>query len=313
MTERPSMRAMPSDSMRAELEQFGVSPYAATAAAALLRRIDHARFGGSGVDAPTRDRLIVEARSVLERIEAELQQKSAAGKVSIGVIALLLLLPSSAMARQDDNFSTGVSAYLRADYEAAVTAFETHLANQPTDASAWYNLGNAYRGAGVSGRAVWAWRQTLELRPRDLSARRNLRIAGGAMTLAGAPPPFSLSRAETFLLIAILWWAGALVIAIGVVRNGSAPRRLTTAAAILIVLAIASGAPAWLRSGTAVALDQPTALLAGPAIRSDTVAVVPAGTPVKVVGREGNWLRLRTSDQAEGWGSPERFAVVPPS
>jgi SH3-like domain-containing protein len=62
-----------------------------------------------------------------------------------------------------------------------------------------------------------------------------------------------------------------------------------------------------------VALDQPTPLLAGPAIRSDTVAVIPAGTPVKVMGKEGNWLRLRTADQAEGWGNSERFAVVAPS
>ena len=312
MTQRPSLRAAPSDSMRAELEASAVSQYAATATSALLRRIDHARFGGSGVDAPTRDRLIVEARSVLERVEAELGQKSGAGKVGFTAIALLLLLPASGSARQADDFRSGVSAYLRADYDAAVIAFQAHLENQPADASAWYNLGNAYRGAGNGGRAVWAWRHALELRPRDLSTRRNLRIAGGNITLAGAPPPFALSRPETYLLLGILWWTGALAIAIGIVRSGRTPRRLATVTAILVLLVIAAGAPAWLRSASAVALDQPTALLAGPTIRSDTVAVVAAGTPVKVIGREGDWLRIRTSDQAEGWGNPDRFAVVPP-
>jgi hypothetical protein len=314
ITEHASLRAAPSDSIRGELEALGVSQYAATAAAALLRRIDHARFGGSGVDAPTRDRLMVEARSVLERVEAELRQNSAAGGVGLGIITLLLLLPASVTAQHaDHDFRTGVNAYLRADYEGAVVAFETHLENQPADASAWYNLGNAYRGAGNTGRAVWAWRHALELSPRDLATRRNLRIAGGNTTLAGAPPPFALSRVETLLLLGALWWAGALVGAFAVLRKGRLPRRFTTGAAMLVALVLAAGAPAWLRSGTAVALEQHTPLLAGPAIRSDTVAVVPAGTPVIVVGREGNWLRIRTSDQAEGWGNPERFAEVPTS
>jgi hypothetical protein len=313
MTERPSLRAAPSDSMRGELEASGVSHYSATAVSALLRRIDHARFGGSGVDAPARDRLIGEARSVLERVEGELGQKGAQGKVSLAVIALLLLQPASGTAQMADDFRNGVAAYLRADYNAAVIAFESHLEKQPADASAWYNLGNAYRGAGDSGRSVWAWRRALELRPRDLSTRRNLRIAGGTMTFAGAPPPFSLARAETFLLLGVVWWTCALAVAIGIVRSGRTPRRLASAAAIFSALVIAAGAPAWLRRESAVALDQPTPLLAGPAIRSDTVAVIPAGTPVKVMGKEGNWLRLRTADQAEGWGNPERFAVVAPS
>ena len=312
LTGESSLRAAPTDAIGKRLEAHGASSYTATAATALLRRIDHARFGGGSMDALDRERILAETRSVLDRLDADTAAKERSlpsGWTSAGLV-LLMVLPGAGHA-QEDSFRSGVEAYLRADYGTAAAEFEAHLNNQPADAAAWFNLGNAYSGAGDAGLAVWAWRTALELTPRDDAARRNLRLMGNA-TLAGAPPAFSLTPAETGLLLGIVWWIAAFGTAVMVIRNGRPPRWLVIAAAASAVAILAAFAPAWLRARSAVALEEMTPLLSGPAIRSDTVAVVAAGTPVRVVGREGNWLRVRTTDQAEGWGNPERFLEVSP-
>ena len=307
------LRASPADSLRTELEAAGISTYSATAAAALVRRLDHARFAGSATDAPARDRLIAEARSVLERVERD--APSAAGPATGALVLVFALSMPAALAAQSagDTFRTGVGTYLQGDYASAVAAFETHLEGQPADAAAWYNLGNAYRGTGDTGRAVWAWRRALELDPRSGATRRNLRLTGGDAALAGAPPPFALTGLEAGLLLGACWWIAAGALAFAVLRNARRARHVALGAAVLALLVLGAGAHTLLRGGSAVALAGRTPLLAGPAVRSDTVAVVPAGTPVRIVGREGGWLRVRTSDRAEGWGTPEGFAEVAPA
>lgn len=312
---RATVRAAPAEAMRSELEAAGASSYAATAAAALLRRIDHIRFGGQDVDAPARDSLIAEARSVLDRVQTELGAGGIrAGATGAIAIALLCAAASGAHAQDDDaGFRNGVGAWLRQDFATAVSAFERHLANAPADEAAWYNLGNAYRGAGDSGRAIWAWRQALELNPRDGAVRRNLRLTSGTIGLTGAPPRIAVTRDEMLFLLTILWWFAAAALCWSVLRDSRRAARVAVGMAVLALLVVLAGLPSFLRRPSAVALEAGSPLLAGPAVRSDTVAVVPAGTPVRVIGQEGSWLRLRTSDHAEGWGSPDRFALVSPA
>ncbi len=306
----PSLRATPADAARAQLEAAGVSAYAATACAALLRRIDHARFGGSPLRGSERNAILAEARAVLTRIDDELSARPRSGATPLA-FALLFVLAQGGTAQAADPFRSGVAAYLRDDAMTAVAAFEAHLERAPDDARAWYNLGNALRGAGDTGRAIWAWRRALELEPRDGHARRNLRIAGGDAVLVGGPPRWSLSASETLVALSILWWIGAAALAWLLLRPSPLARRTTLGVGALALLVVLAGGQAWVRAPSAIALAPRTALLAGPAARSDTVAVVPAGTPARVIDREGEWLRLRTSDQAEGWSSAARFAPIP--
>lgn len=316
-TGRHALRAAPAEEVRDELRAAGVSSHAATAAAALLRRLDHARFAGGETRATERAPLLDEARAVLERIDRELDDDGSTGATAAGaVVVALFALGATALYAQDgdaDPFRTGIEAYVRGDYATAAESFETHLRHAPADAAAWYNLGNAHHGTGDVGRAVWAWRRALELEPRNGAARRNLRLAAGVTAFDGAPPRFGLTAGEAGLLLALCWWLGAGALALRWLRAGRSGRAITMAAVAGAAAVLGLGAASLLRPPAAVALHDSTPLLAGPAIRSDTVAVVPAGTPVRIVGREGPWLRVRTSDRAEGWGSPDRFAEITPA
>jgi tetratricopeptide (TPR) repeat protein len=305
---RPVLRAADADRVAGELEGAGVPAHATRSTVALLQRVDHARFGDGGAAVEDRGHWVSEARAALGRVQAALRPAGAA----LSIAFLLLLLPVGAHAQADltRTFRSGVGAYMQGDYAGAAGVFESYLRDQPADAAAWYNLGNAHRGTGEIGPAVLAWRRSLELQPRAGATRRNLTLVAGDAALNGAPARLSLSTPETALLLGLLWWVGACAAAIAVWRADPRIFRLSIGAAVLCALVVLAWLPHVLRAPAAVALHDPSPLLAGPAVGSDTVAVVRAGTAVRLIDRQGDWLRVRTSDRAEGWADATHFGEV---
>lgn len=311
ITGRERLRTLSIDAVPAELADAGVEESTAHGMADLLARIDRTRFGAGRLSDEARATMLAEARRLLEAIHAGAAARGGGMRTSgLGLALLAVLAAAMPAAAQDEPFRDGVTAYIRGDYADAATAFERHLAQRPDDAAGWYNLGNALRGDGRLGHAVLAWRRALDLEPRMTSARHNLRIAGGSSLLAGAPPPFSPTPAEAVLLLTVVWWVGAGAVLWAVLRHSRTARRVAGAAVGIAVLTILAGLPGWVGNDTAIALEPATPLLSGPALRSDTIATVPAGTPLRIIAREGDWLRVRTSDLAEGWGAPDAIAAI---
>jgi tetratricopeptide (TPR) repeat protein len=305
-----TFRTISLEGLRADLEELGVNAYTATSVMALLRRLDQARFGRTPLDTSERAALVDEAQGVLARVQSELRPAMPRTGVRTGATALLFICAAASPVAGQNAFRDGVAAYIRGEYALAGDRFADHLAASPEDAAGWYNLGNARKGEGRGGEAVLAWRRALELEPRMTEARHNLRLAGGSAALAGAPPRFAPTAVEAALLLSILWWIAAGALTWAILRESRFARRTAQATLGIAAIIILAGLPGWLRADVAIALDPLTPLLAGPAMRSDTVVTVPAGTPLRVVGREGDWLRVRTSDLAEGWGAPGGVASV---
>ncbi|HHD57072.1 MAG TPA: tetratricopeptide repeat protein, partial [Desulfobulbaceae bacterium] len=85
----------------------------------------------------------------------------------------LLLLPVSAM-QAADSLELGNQAYMRKDYEAAITYYRQAAKERGFSASLLYNLGNSYARAVKTGPAVLAYEQALRLAPTDPDIRANL-------------------------------------------------------------------------------------------------------------------------------------------
>jgi hypothetical protein len=157
---------------------------------------------------------------------------------------------------------------------------------------------------------VWAWRRTLELEPRHGDARHNLRITRADLALSTAPPVFTPTREQVALGLAAAWWLGAIGVIIRILSGRKAP----LGAAILAVGAagalMGAALPAALRPRTAITLEEPVPLLAGPDLRSETIVSLAEGTTTQVLEKRGDWLLLRTVDSVEGWGEASRFGTM---
>ena len=85
----------------------------------------------------------------------------------------LLLLPLSVL-QAADSFELGNQAYMRKDYDAAITYYRQAAKNRGFSASLLYNLGNSYARSGKIGPAVLAYEQALLLAPTDPDICANL-------------------------------------------------------------------------------------------------------------------------------------------
>ena len=74
-------------------------------------------------------------------------------------------------------FFRGVAAYERGDLEAARTAFEAAVRENPDYAKAWKWLGRVHYEAGRFGEAARAYERALELNPGDAQAKYFYRLA----------------------------------------------------------------------------------------------------------------------------------------
>ena len=138
----------------------------------------------------------------------------------LALTALAAALPAPAAGSQGapggDEFSAAIRAYAAGDYAAAAAGFGRFIEASPEDANVWYNLGNAYFGAGERGRAIWAWLRAARLRPRDRDARANLAVAqAGRELVQRALPPVPLSSDELVLGACLFWLTGCALLGWG--------------------------------------------------------------------------------------------------
>ncbi len=202
----------------------------------------------------------------------------------------------------------GVQQYEAGDYQAAVASFQQQTELTPTDAAAWYNLGNAYHRSGERGRALWAWANVLRLDPRSGDVVHNLR-AGGNVEALRVRPPLAVRAEEWLLLAALLWWIVAGFIILALVKK----RRPTPWLALPFALALVFGVTGWAAARApnyVIALREQTALQAEPTIRSPLFRHVRAGAVLTVQEARAEWLRVRTIDKREAWVARDDVADI---
>jgi hypothetical protein len=310
--DRPELRTCPVPQMRRVLEECGVGAGTRADLSELFVRLDHARFAPVAPTAADRRAFVEEAEVIANAIERESHpsHRRAPPAAAAGIaVVLLCVAAGSAGARQSD-FATGIEAYRDGRFRDAAVAFARWVEAHPGDADAWYNLGNADYAAGDRGRAVWSWLKAIRIRPRHDAARHNLAAAGANDTLRWVPPPFSLALDEALLALCVVWWLAAGALILGILRRRSRWYILSAAAIVPALIVTAAALPASLRRPAAITIEQATPLLAGPAHRAEELRQLPQAVPLAVLERREGWLRVRTSDEAQGWVESARVGRI---
>lgn len=96
------------------------------------------------------------------------------------------------------------------DHAAAITAYQTILAQNGSSPGLLYNLGNSYLATGDHGRAILAYERARLLTPRDPDLLTNLSLARKAATITG-PTPSTRPLAAALHFFSRREWAGLLV------------------------------------------------------------------------------------------------------
>ena len=296
--QQPSLARAPTTDIATALARHGIANATTTTILDLLKEAERVRFARD-------EQPRMNVRDYVERAERAIRAMDrgrSGGSASLVVLAMIAAaIPGATPAhalQTRETFETGVSLYERGEFAGAASAFETHLETRPSDANAWYDLGNAQWSAGERGRAVHAWVRALRLEPRHSGARQNLATATGTGALTAAPPSFALSLPQAALVFSGLWWLTVLACVHLALRR----RSLMPAGLVAAVLFGCAGIAALFglsARDAGVALED-TSLLMAPALKAEAIGSLPAGTVLEVLEERDGWTRVRVAG-TEGW------------
>lgn len=213
-------------------------------------------------------------------------------------------------------YSDAKAAYDAADYDRAVSAFTTLVAQSPNDAALRYDLGNALLKSGKLGLASASYQRAFDLDPRDSDGRHNLDFtlnrAGEELAPPGIPgPAFVAFTALSARELSGLHWlaAWATLILAGLSLLGAAERRdnlrgylIGAGAAWLLFGLWWAGLRAVLPPGRGVIIAARAELRNGPGEKFTVGYTAPEGRRVRVFSESGPWLEVGLlKEGVKGW------------
>lgn len=235
------------------------------------------------------------------------------GLLPLLVVAAFGTLALIARGREPDPaeiFRQAREVYDAGNFRAAIERYESLLTAGYDLPEVRFNLGNAlYRSGDASG-AIAQYRMAQYRRPRDPDIAANLRFVSERVGAAAPSQPLirvwlrRLSEDEWRAVAAVAWGLLGLIVCVALLwrarRGPLLKASLLPAAVLLVALAGLAEWGALRRYPEAVALRAETQARFAP-LEDATVSVsVPAGTIVRVIGRDGAWARIEL-DRREGW------------
>jgi hypothetical protein len=247
-------------------------------------------------------------------------------------LGLLYLIGFSTAVRADSlaaTFARGNRAFTQGDYAGAVAEYERLLESGVADPAVTFNLASAHGARGEYGQAIRYFERTLLLAPGDTDAKkalsetqnalaeRNAQLTGEAI-MSDRPPLsdalFSGLSSDTLAygLLVSVWLASLLALALVFSRNRVPARSeglrlgLGIACTAATLLASVSGFGLGTRfdwghsQGKAIVIAQASTLREGPDPSSLPKSELPEGAPVRVLARDGAYVRIQ-SGPLEGY------------
>jgi tetratricopeptide (TPR) repeat protein len=234
-------------------------------------------------------------------------------------VKLLALFLLSAGA---DVFTEAERLYNEGRFPEAAAQYESLRAQGMTDATLYYNLGNAYFKSGRLGSAILNYERALRLAPADDDTRANLAFANELIADAPAPPalPWFVTWAAA-LYRALDPEACAFALSLGFLLGGGAISLLLVGrwprwrAALLYIsagaglLAFASGALLLAKlvaaSGRqeAIVLAPRSEVRSGPGETHPQLAEIHEGLKVTLRGEREEWYQVSLPNGLTGWVS----------
>jgi tetratricopeptide (TPR) repeat protein len=227
-------------------------------------------------------------------------------------------------------FRIANEAFAREDMPTAIEGYERLLAGGFANEDVEYNLGTAYLKAGKLGPAILHLERALRASPFDSDARANLERAQrlrvdklvGVPEESGGDEPFisrvvSRTNVETVTLAFVIFYFGcALALFLRWLVSSPSMRTLLGGLAVATALgALPTGgvvaAHAYERemAREAIVMAASAPVKEGPGSDARTSFEVHEGLKVRILGEDGNFVRIRLANGLEGW--TEVSAVTP--
>ncbi len=215
-------------------------------------------------------------------------------------------------------------AYKKGDYREAVSLYERVRREGWESGPLYYNLANSYFKAGDLGRAVLNYERARLLMPRDSDLRANDRYArslvqatasGGSPTLGNrliqAYPGLLTSEETVNVLFAVFVLAGLVHLTAMHYPSAQTICRRTGMLLVIIFLVFLGGF-------VAVTYSQAKAAVILTAVQSrfeprDQATVhfdLAPGQRVRMISREGGWVKVERPDRKKGWIPAETVAAI---
>ncbi len=259
---------------------------------------------------------------------------------TLAALALCAALPARAQpvenhltpAEAEREFRRANDACLKEDYKGGIEGYEALVRSGWGSADVLFNLGTAHLRQGRLGFAVLYLERALRLDPSDADARSNLEAAQklrvdrlvGTPEEAGGEEPFtsrltSYTNGENWAVaFLILWVAGALALlgrrwARAGLRVWLLLGGLAAVAASLPCGAV-TAVHALVESGAhdAVIVAQSLPVREGPQESFKAGFEVHEGLKVRLVDRDGRFVRIRLTNGLQGWVPSEGAAPISP-
>lgn len=215
-------------------------------------------------------------------------------------------------------------AFIKGDYQHAVSLYEQAAEASAPSAGIYYNLGESQLKAGATADAALSFRRALVLNPELARARIALTAANQTLGVREGPVTWlqrivSVVSPDTLVLAgSAVAWLGGFLFLIAIFRKRASAGSVGLSAfaaifggAVLLVGIVADPRIEDRNQAIVTAADGATALVE-PVDHSDAVAQLPAGTPVWVLSERGRWSYCELAGGARGWlVSSNTSAVIP--
>ena len=264
------------------------------------------------------------AMTAIEQIEGTMRKRRSAKTTA--VVLLMLLLP---MAAHSVTKTEADSAYVRGQYQQAITQYEA-LLKQGASADLYYNLGNAYYRTENIPEAVLNYERALLLSPGDQDIRFNLQIARSKTFDKIVPESemfFVTWYRSLVSMMSVDAWARTALIALALtiilllVYLFSDRIWLRKAGffggVALLVLFVGANIFAWqqkkdlLNRKGAIIFAPSVTVKSTPAANGTDLFILHEGTKVVITdGSMKEWKEIRLADGKEGWIESKHIRVI---
>lgn len=237
-------------------------------------------------------------------------------------LSLLFALPFWAFANDKEQtlFEQGNTQYAKANYKAAVEAYQKILNDGYQSEAVYFNLGNAYYKLGEMPSALLYYEKARKLAPGDDDVNFNIQFANLKTTdkIEEAPQLFLVNWWHSIILVASVNTLSTLsilffLLGFGLLAYYLFAQSITLKKAsfysglIIIILGlttifIAGRQSAYFDSHHEAIIFSPSVTAkSGPDNNAKNLFVIHDGTKVTVVETNSGWIKIRLLNGSEGW------------
>lgn len=221
------------------------------------------------------------------------------------------------------------TAYVNADYEGAIQAYDSIIAGGMVSSKLYYNLGNAYFKSGHTGKALLYYHKAQRIAPSDKDIAYNIAVANGYVKDRIEPmPEFFGTRwvralrtsasSNTWAVVSIVVLALMLIsLLLYLLPFGIRLRKTGFAFAVVffavlcVTVSFASVERSrYLNPSEAIVMSSAASVKSSPDASSKDIFVIHEGTVVSVIDHLGNWTEVSIADGNKGWILNSSIALI---